>query len=174
LALDALALDFTICLETPDLDQRILELTDHAFGPGRYVKTAERLREGSHIFSDLSFVALKGDRLLGSVRMWPINVRNAHGIETIAFLGPIVVDDACRGLGIGKALISACLEAASAKGLRAVLLVGSQSYFLPFGFEKAKDITLPGPVDPNRLMIRYSEPDLAFSGKVSPGNAKAI
>jgi predicted N-acetyltransferase YhbS len=159
LALDALALDFTICLETPDLDQPILELTDHAFGPGRYVKTAERLREGSHIFSDLSFVALKGDRLLGSVRMWPINVRNEHASETIAFLGPIVVDDSCRGKGIGKALIH--------KGLRAVLLVGSQGYFLPFGFEKAKDVILPGPVDPNRLMIRYSQPGLAFTGKVS-------
>jgi len=168
LALDALALDFTICLETPDLDQRILELTDHAFGPGRYVKTAERLRENSHIISDLSFVALQGDKLLGSVRMWPISVHDfdANTYEALAFLGPIVVDDSQRGRGIGKALISACVEAAFAKGLRAVLLVGSQSYFKPFGFEKARNISLPGPVDPNRLMIRYSQPDLSFAGRV--------
>ncbi|MFT4075228.1 MAG: N-acetyltransferase [Asticcacaulis sp.] len=167
MALDALALDFSICLETPDLDQRILALTDHAFGPGRYVKTAERLREGAHILPDMSFVALDGDRLLGSVRMWPIDVREGEACERIAFLGPIVVDDACRGRGVGKALIHACLEAAFAKGLRAVLLVGTPGYFLPFGFEKAKDITLPGPVDPNRLMIHYSQPGLAFTGRVS-------
>jgi len=168
LALDALALDFTICLETPDLDQRILELTDHAFGPGRYVKTAERLRENSHIIPDLSFVAMQGDKLLGSVRMWPISVHDfdANTYEPLAFLGPIVVDDSQRGRGIGKALISACVEAAFAKGLRAVLLVGSQSYFRPFGFDKAQNISLPGPVDPSRLMIRYSQPDLAFTGRV--------
>lgn len=167
MALDALALDFTICPETPDLGQRILELTDHAFGPGRYVKTAERLREGSHILPDMSFVALRGGQLLGSVRMWPIEVREGEVCERIAFLGPIVVDDACRGQGIGKALINACVEAALAKGLRAVLLVGTTGYFQTFGFEKAKGITLPGPVDPNRLMIRYSQPDLAFTGRVS-------
>ncbi|MCR6661385.1 MAG: GNAT family N-acetyltransferase [Asticcacaulis sp.] len=87
--------------------------------------------------------------------------------ERIAFLGPIVVDDACRSQGIGKALINACVEAALAKGLRAVLLVGTPSYFQSFGFEKAKGITLPGPVDPNRLMIRYSQPGLNFTGCVT-------
>jgi predicted N-acetyltransferase YhbS len=168
LALDALALDFTICLETPDLEQRILELTDHAFGPGRFVKTAERLRENSHVIPDLSFVAMRGETVIGSVRMWPIFVHNfnANTYESLAFLGPIVVDDAHRGQGIGKALIGACVEAAFSKGLRAVLLVGSQSYFKPFGFDKAQNITLPGPVDPNRLLIRYSQPDIAFAGKV--------
>lgn len=168
MALDALALDFTICLETPDLDQRILELTDRAFGPGRFVKTAERLREGSHIIPDLSFVAMQDETLIGSVRMWPIFVNDfaANTYEPLAFLGPIVVDDTQRGRGIGKALIGACVEAAFAKGLRAVLLVGSQSYFKPFGFEKAQNITLPGPVDPNRLLIRYSQPDVTFAGNV--------
>ncbi|HTM83045.1 N-acetyltransferase [Asticcacaulis sp.] len=176
MALDALALDFTICLETPDLEHRILELTDHAFGPGRFVKTAERLRENSHVIPDLSFVAMRGETVIGSVRMWPIFVHNfnANTYEPLAFLGPIVVDDAHRGLGIGKALISACVEAAFGKGLRAVLLVGSQSYFKPFGFDKAQNITLPGPVDPNRLLIRYSQPDIAFAGKVCPENAQVI
>ncbi len=168
MALDVLALDFTICLETPDLERRILELIDHAFGPGRFVKTAERLRENSHIIPDLSFVAMQGETLIGSVRMWPICVHNfdANTYEALAFLGPIVVDDDHRGLGIGKALIGACVEAAFDKGLRAVLLVGSQSYFKLFGFDKAQNITLPGPVDPNRLLIRYSQPDIAFAGKV--------
>ncbi len=176
MALDALALDFTICLEMPDLDHRILELTDHAFGPGRFVKTAERLRENSHIIPDLSFVAMQGDTLLGSVRMWPIFVHDfaANTYEPLAFLGPIVVDDSQRGRGIGKALVSACVEAAFDKGLRAVLLVGSQSYFKPFGFDKAQNITLPGPVDPNRLLIRYSQPDLAFAGNVCPESTKVI
>ena len=168
MALDALVLDYTICLETPELDRRIIELTDRAFGPGRYVKTAERLREDSRTIPDLSFVATQGERLLGSVRMWPVFVHDfdANTYEPLVFLGPIVVDAAHRGQGIGKRLIGACVDAAFNKGIRAVLLVGSQAYFKPFGFDKAQGITLPGPVDPNRVLIRYSRPDLAFAGKV--------
>ncbi len=168
MTLDSVSLTYTVALETPDQAARILELTDRAFGPGRFVKTAERLREDSTSISDLSFVATQGDSVIGSVRMWPIFVYNfdAHTYEPLAFLGPIVVDAACRGQGIGRALIGACVDASFAKGLRAVLLVGAQSYFKPFGFNKAEGITLPGPVDANRVLIRYSQPDLAFRGRV--------
>ncbi|MGA9659984.1 MAG: N-acetyltransferase [Asticcacaulis sp.] len=168
MALDALALDFNICLETQALDRQIVELTDRAFGPGRFVKTAERLREDSTPIADLSYVAMQGDRLLGSVRMWPIFIHDfeANTYEPLVFLGPVVVDEAQRGRGIGKALISACVPAAFARGLRAVLLVGSHSFFKPFGFEKSNGIILPGPVDPHRVLIRYSEPDIRFAGVV--------
>ncbi len=168
LTADRSALDFSIVLETAGLNGRVLELTDRAFGPGRFVKTAERLREHSAPLADLSFVAMRGEDLLGSVRLWPIFVfdEKANHYEPLAFLGPIVVDDAVRGLGIGKQLINASLEASFSKGLRAVLLVGSQTYFKPFGFEKADDITLPGPVDANRVLIRYSANNLKFHGRV--------
>jgi len=160
-ALDALTLNYTITLEGPDFDARILEMTDRAFGPGRFVKTAERLREQSRHQADLSFVAMQGDRLLGSVRLWPVFVFDdaTNTYEPLAFLGPIVVDAACRGLGVGKAMMKAALDAAFAKGLNAVLLVGSRSYFEPFGFEEAAGITLPGPVDPKRVLIAYRHPD---------------
>ncbi len=166
MALDTVTLDYTIAPETQasgpaDLDARILEMTDRAFGPGRFVKTAERLREESKPLADLSFTAMQGDRLLGSVRLWPVfvfeDITNTY--EPLAFLGPIVVDPACRGLGVGKAMMKAALEAAFAKGLNAVLLVGSKAYFESFGFEDATGITLPGPVDPKRVLIAYRHPD---------------
>ena len=161
MALDALTLDYTIAPEAPGLDARIAEMTDRAFGPGRFVKTAERLREGSRPVADLSFVAMQGDRLLGSVRLWPASVfdESTNTSEPVAFLGPIVVESACRGLGVGKALMTAAVDAAFTKGLNAVLLVGAKAYFAPFGFEVARDITLPGPVDPNRVLIAYRHPD---------------
>jgi predicted N-acetyltransferase YhbS len=160
-ALDALSLDYKIALEGPDLDARILDMTDRAFGPGRFVKTAERLREQSQPLADLSFVAMQGERLLGSVRLWPVFVFDdaTNTYEPLAFLGPIVVDSACRGLGIGRAMMKAALDAAFAKGLNAVLLVGSRTYFEPFGFEAADGITLPGPVDPKRVLIAYRHPE---------------
>lgn len=168
MALDTLVLDYTIAPEAPGLSRRVVEMADRAFGPGRYVKTAERLREESAPIPDLSFTAMRGDQLLGSVRLWPIQVYDfePNTYEPLAFLGPIVVDPVFRGQGIGRTLIRTSVDAAFAKGLRAVLLVGAQSYFSPFGFHKAEDIAMPGPVDPNRVLIRYAKPGLAFKGKV--------
>ncbi len=168
MALDTFVLDYAIAPEAPALSRRVVEMADRAFGPGRYVKTAERLREDSAPIPDLSFTAMRGDLLLGSVRMWPIYVYDfePNHYEPLAFLGPIVVDPVYRGQGIGRSLIRTAVDAAFAKGLRAVLLVGAQSYFTPFGFHKAEDIAMPGPVDPNRVLIQYCKPGLAFKGKV--------
>lgn len=161
MALDTVSLDYTITLEGPGLDARIQEMNDRAFGPGRFVKTAERLREGSAPMTDLSFAAMQGDRLLGSVRLWPISIFDeaTNTYEPLAFLGPIAVDGACRGQGVGKALMRAAMEAAFAKGLNAVLLVGSKAYFEPFGFVEASGISMPGPADPKRVLIAYRHPE---------------
>jgi len=119
-----------------------------AFGPGRFAKTAERLREGSRPIA--GFVAREGERIVGSVRLWPILI----GGTQAAFLGPIAVDAAHRKGGLGARLVQECLAAAEALGLEAVLLVGDTPYFGRFGFARAEGVTLPGPVDPRRLLIK--------------------
>lgn len=164
---------YVVGLEPAGVDDQILALTDRAFGPGRYVKTAERLREGCKPLSNMSFVALKGEQVIASVRLWPIVVRDEDGgqSETIAFLGPIVVDNAFRSGGLGKRLVGLSLDAAKAAGLRAVLLVGDADYFAPLGFERAKGIIMPGPVDPRRVLIHYTAPDDALTGQVLRADA---
>ena len=64
--------DITYRPEAPDDAPLILDLTDRAFGPGRYAKAAERLREGNAVLRELSISAWRGEALLGSVRMWPV------------------------------------------------------------------------------------------------------
>ena len=164
---------YVVGLEPAGLDEQILALTDRAFGPGRYVKTAERLREGCRPLADMSFVARRGDQVIASVRLWPIVVRNeeAGQSETIVFLGPIVVDDAFRGAGLGKQLIRLSVDAAKSAGLRALLLVGDAEYFGALGFQRAPGITLPGPVDPRRLLIHYSTPGDLLTGQVMRADA---
>lgn len=164
---------YTVGLEPAGLDDQILALTDRAFGPGRYVKTAERLREGCKPLETMSFVAREGEQVIASVRLWPIVVVDeaAGHAESIAFLGPIVVDSAWRGGGLGKRLIGLSLDAARAAGLRAVLLVGDADYFAPLGFERARGITLPGPVDPRRVLIQYTTPGDALTGQVVRADA---
>lgn len=129
--------------DAPDVEALVLA----AFGPGRFAKTAERLRERAAIVA--GFVARDGERLLGSVRLWSIAIDDAPAL----FLGPIAVAADNRKAGLGAELVQACLGHAAEAGL-GVLLVGDVPYFGRFGFTAAPEVRLPGPVDPRRLLWR--------------------
>jgi predicted N-acetyltransferase YhbS len=134
-------------------------LIDRAFGPGRHVKAAERLREHNRPAPDLSFVARIGSDVVGCVRMWPIHIG-----QTPAFLlGPFAVDDAWRGRGLGSDLIRQACDAAQAAGHGLVLLVGDEPFFSKLGFEAVSPgrVTLPGPVDARRVLWRALKPGAA-------------
>jgi predicted N-acetyltransferase YhbS len=118
-----------------------------AFGPGRFAKTAERLRERAPVAT--GFVAREGVNLLGSVRLWSITI----GGRPALFLGPIAVAPGNRRAGLGAELVQACLARAAEGGL-GVLLVGDAPYFGRFGFVVAPDVRLTGPVDPRRVLWR--------------------
>jgi predicted N-acetyltransferase YhbS len=124
------------------IDRIVLE----AFGPGRFAKTAERLREGAGI--EAGFVACLDGRVVGSVRLWRIRV----GETPCLFLGPIAVQRSQRSEGLGAALVQACIDQARASGSAGILLVGDASYFGRFGFARTEGVSLPGPVDPARLL----------------------
>jgi predicted N-acetyltransferase YhbS len=130
----------------------VVALIDRAFGPGRYVKTAERLREHNTPLLDISFVAWLDEQLVGCVRMWPVHI----GEQAAVFLGPFAVEPAFRSLGVGGALIERACVAAAEAGNGLILLVGDAPYFEPLGFSKAPvgRIVMPGPVDAHRLLIR--------------------
>lgn len=126
-------------------------LIDRAFGPGRFAKTAERLREGARVRTDLSWCVRDGARLLGAVRVWPLMVGDAAGV----FLGPIAVEPQERRRGLGALLVERVCEAAADAGDGYVLLVGDAGFFEPLGFRLAPAaVRLPGPVDPRRVFVR--------------------
>jgi predicted N-acetyltransferase YhbS len=143
-------------------------LIERAFGPGRYAKAAERLREHNHPLLDISFVAWCGDDLVGCVRMWPIMI----GAEAAVLLGPFAVDEAWRSRGLGATLIERACEATEAAGHHVILLVGDAPLFAPHGFQVVPPgrILMPGPVDPRRVMFRaFGGPaDLAGKVKAAP------
>ena len=138
--------------ERPEDLHLVDALIDRAFGPGRFVKAAERLREGNTPRRDLSLVAWSGGEAVGCVRMWPIHIGKAPAV----LLGPFAVDDAWRSRGLGGQLIAAACAAAEAAGAGVVLLVGDEPYFGKFGFEivPAGRAVLPGPVDTRRVLWR--------------------
>lgn len=139
-----------------------------AFGPGRFAKTAERLREGNAEIASLSRVALAEGKLVGAVRLWPVMAE--RGGELL-FLGPIAVERAFRQHGIGARLTQMALAAAREAGWRAVCLVGDMGFFGPLGFAPlpAGQFGLPGPVDPRRLLMLELTPGCAqdYAGRLS-------
>ena len=66
-------LSLTILPETADDAVPIERLHERTFGPGRYAKSAYRLREGIGHGLDLSFTARIGTLLVGSVWLTPIS-----------------------------------------------------------------------------------------------------
>ena len=134
-----------------DADAPAIErLTEHAFGPGRFAKTAYRLREGRPADAALSFVARVGTLLVGANRMTLILI----GDHPALLLGPLVVEPAFRQHGLGERLVMKSLDAARAAGHRIVVLVGDAPYYQRMGFRRVPDnrMKMPGPVDPDRLL----------------------
>ena len=154
--------------ERPEDHALVDALIDRAFGPGRFVKTAERLREGNTPRRDLSLVAWAGGEAVGCVRMWPIHIGEAQAV----LLGPFAVDDAQRSRGLGARLIRRACEAAKAAGHAVILLVGDEPYFAPLGFARdaARRVVLPGPVDQGRVLALALKPGGTdgLSGMVRP------
>jgi len=144
-------LSVTIRHETARDADAIERLNERTFGPGRYAKTAYRLREGAAHSLALSFTARIGTLLVGSVRLTPIRV----GRTPALLLGPLTVEPPFRARGIGLSLIKRALDEARDKGHRLVVLVGDEPYYARAGFKpmpkgRAK---MPGPVDPERLLV---------------------
>ena len=138
--------------ERPQDAPAVEALLDHAFGPGRFVKSSERVREIARFRPDLSFCAFEGERLVGTVRQYQVRVGDA----SLIFLGPLAVMSDTRKSGVGGLLVARACHAAQAAGERAILLVGDEPYFGRFGFkaEPARTIVMPGPVDQRRVLVR--------------------
>ena len=91
-------LSLTILPETADDAAAIERLHERTFGPGRYARTAYRIREGRGHALDLSFTARIGTLLVGSVRLTPIRI----GETPALLLGPLTVEPPFRARGIGS------------------------------------------------------------------------
>jgi len=158
-------ISFTILPETPDDALAIERLHERMFGPGRYAKTAYRLREQVRHGLDLSFTARIGTLLVGSVRLSPVRIGETKAL----LLGPLTVEPAFRERGVGHALIERALQAARAEGHRLVILVGDEPFYGKCGFKRIPPgrASMPGPVDPARLLVAELA-DGAFDGVSGP------
>ena len=125
-------------------------LLDACFGASRHTRTCQRLRDGRAPAEGLALSAVRQGRLVGTVRLWHVSV---GGLQAL-MLGPLAVDDTCRGLGVGAALMDRALDIARHRGHAAVILLGDAPYYARFGFsgDKTGELSLPGPFERDRLL----------------------
>lgn len=129
----------------------IATLEATVFGPGRFARTAYRVREGHPALSPFCRGAFLGPRLIASLRLTPIAIGTS---KPHLLLGPLSVAPDYAGLGYGKALVNEALTEAKANGIGLVTLVGDMPYYGRFGFTPAPPgkILFPGPVNPARIL----------------------
>ena len=143
-------LPLVLRLEEPSDLAAIDRLHERAFGPGRFARTAYRLREGVPPIASLCFIAQVGTMLVGSVRLNTIKAGSSKAL----ILGPLAVEPAFSDRGIGSRLMEMARDQAKADGHQLVFLVGDLPYYARFGFKMVPQgrVTMPGPVDPQRFL----------------------
>ena len=170
--------DMVIRPERAEDQKDIVHLHEEAFGPGRFARTAYRLREGVQPVRSLSLVAIdqeemgRGDRsegrLVGSIRFTAVSIGGSRGA---LLLGPLAVYVDYSGHRCGLRLMKQGLELARKEKFQMVLLVGDLAYYQKVGFTRIPpgQIEMPGPVDQNRLLaLELQEGSLSdYKGKLS-------
>jgi predicted N-acetyltransferase YhbS len=156
-ALFAPASPFAIDAETPADVVARENLLDRAMGADRRRKSSEKIRRNRVPAEGLALVARDAaGHVIGTVRLWNIEAGispEGNPIDAL-LLGPLAVDAAHEGKGIGGALMRAAIAQAHERGHGAVLLVGDAAYYERFGFfaEKTAHLVMPGPFQRDRFL----------------------
>lgn len=157
--------------ERPEDAALIEPLLEKCFGPERIKKTAYKIREKLEPIPELSFVVRENEKLLATIRYWPVNIGE---YSEALLLGPIAVDPERQGEGLGVSLIRKSLQVAQDLGYQVVLLVGDPEYYEQFGFASATkcDLSLPGPVEDRRFLVKELKSGTlsGISGPVAGGD----
>jgi len=132
-------------------------LLDAAYGPARFAKTSERLREGREPARGLSLVAVDCEQIVGTVRLWHVT---AGAAQPALLLGPLAVHPDHRCRGVGSALVCRAIARARLAGHGVILLIGDAAYYGRFGFTAGQTggLRMPGRFERARLLALELRP----------------
>lgn len=162
---------FTIRPENAADKADILALHEEAFGPGRFSRTAYRIREQATTAKQIALTAWYDDRLAGAIQFTAIRIGGRSGAM---LLGPLAIAPAFKNMGCGIKLMKQGLEQAASGDCALVILIGDLPYYQRAGFSRVPpgQIVLPGPADLARLLaVTLQDGALEnYSGRVSADN----
>ncbi|WP_334009191.1 N-acetyltransferase [Sphingomonas aerolata] len=151
-------------------------LLDRAFGQDRHGRTAYMIRGDGIAIQALSFAAVSGDVLLGSIQCWPIALMTAQAALPLVMVGPVAVAPGHQGDGIGRALVARALEVAATGDLGdALMLIGDPDYygrFFGFSAERTAAWRAPGPVERHRLLALGGRTRRRWNARPAPRRSR--
>jgi predicted N-acetyltransferase YhbS len=157
--------------QTPDDLPAIDALHEESFGPGRFARTAHRIREAARVPPAIALTAWDGARLVGAIQFSAISIGGRRGA---ALLGPLAIAAAYKNKGCGLRLMLDGLAEAERLGFDLVVLIGDLPYYQRAGFRVIPHgrIALPGPADPARFLAAELKPEALsrFSGMAAADN----
>lgn len=168
----------TVFVPLADIDGAAVEaLLDRAFGTDRHGRTAYKVRGSVAPIAPLSFAALDGTALIGTIQCWPVVLSGDDGSTyPLVMIGPVAVEPGRQRDGIGRQLMTRALDAAAAQGLDgALMLIGDPEYyarFFTFNATRTGGWRLPGPVERHRLLARGADVP-AVAGMLGPATTSA-
>ncbi|WP_108811126.1 GNAT family N-acetyltransferase [Sphingorhabdus sp. Alg231-15] len=166
----------TTIIPLAEVDPTLVEdLLDAAFGKRRTERTAYKVREGAEMLEGLSVAAVDTaeNELLGSLQCWPVALTDETGkMHPMIMVGPVAVYPDCQGEGIGQALMTGLLKELHKDESLPMVMIGDPAYydrFFGFSPERTGGWKLPGPWDPERLLVRApKDAPLPAQGKLGP------
>jgi putative acetyltransferase len=90
----------------------------------------------------VSLVAERGGEVIGHIAFSPVAILD--GTPDWQALGPVSVEPALQGRGIGSALVRAGLEEIRKRGAAGCVLVGEPAFYGRFGFRSLDALTMEG------------------------------
>jgi putative acetyltransferase len=107
-----------------------------------------------------SLVAVLAGEVVGHIFFSPVTFTNAPAPSRALGLGPVAVDPAQQGRGIGALLIRTGLEECRSRNVDLVVLLGHPSYYPRFGFVPAVEfgIQYSAPVPDEAFMVLELRP----------------
>jgi putative acetyltransferase len=148
--------------DRPAIDQ----VNVSAFGRPDEARIVAALREAAGFDPELSLVAIIDGRPVGHLLLTPVIIEGPGEFGGSVALAPMAVLPGLQRRGIGSGLVRAGLEAARARGHRAVLVVGHPEYYPRFGFVPASRFGIRAP---------FEVPDEAFLAReLVPGGLAGV
>jgi predicted N-acetyltransferase YhbS len=155
-----MAVEITIRTERHDDARTISKVVLRAYGNVPYSDhrehvMIERLRGTDAYSRTLSLLPEIGGETVGHILLKKAHIFGAQSSVSTLALAPLSVVPEHQAAGVGKRLVNAAHEQASALGFESIVLIGIPSYYSQFGYEPLGryPITLPFEAPDENCMI---------------------
>lgn len=132
--------DIEIRMETKDDWYNVELMTQHAFWNKHRLGCDEhylvhRLRQDKDYLPDLSRIAVKDGVIIGCIMYSKARVVDDKKTQEVLTFGPLCIEPAWQGLGVGEMLVKETMELAANQAYKGIVIFGEPDYYPRIGFK---------------------------------------